>query len=494
MEVESERLVGKEKGKSKIVFRRWGAFGVEINRVNGIALPMIVVTVTQFLLRVSPMFMLGHLDQLSLSAASIATSLCNVTGFSVVFGMASALETLCGQAYGAEQYKRVGALTSGAILCLFLVCLPLYLLFISTEKLLLITGQDHVISAEAGKFAIQLVPTLLPYAILQCLVRYLQSQSLIFPMVWSSLASLCLQLPLCWALIFKFNLGNSGAALSIGISYWFNVLLLLLYVTYSPACRRTCWPFTIADVLVSMRDFFHLAIPSAAMVCLEWWSFELILLLSGLLRNPQLETSVLSICFTISYLHYHIPYSFGAAASTLISNELGSGKPEAARATVNAVLALSIAEFIIASIGTLIFGHLLGYAFSEEEDVTRYVEAMAPFLAISIAMDGLQSVLSGVARGAGWQHIGAYVNLGAYYLVCIPVALLLAFVLHLKGKGLWSGLVAGATVQSIALSVITGFTDWEKQASEARQRIFSGNFLASNESVCKHERLEKTIL
>lgn len=74
---------------------------------------------------------------------------------------------------------------------------------------------------------------------------------------------------------------------------------------------------------------------------------------------------------------------------------------------------------------------------------------------------------SGVARGSGWQHIGAYVNLGSYYLVGIPVALLLGFVLDLKGKGLWSGLVAGATVQSFSLSLITGLTNWEKLVSSS---------------------------
>lgn len=78
-------------------------------------------------------------------------------------------------------------------------------------------------------------------------------------------------------------------------------------------------------------------------------------------------------------------------------------------------------------------------------------------------LKSFNSFSSGVARGSGWQHIGAYVNLGAYYLVGIPVALLLGFVLHLKGKGLWSGLVSGATVQSLSLSLITGFTNWEKQ-------------------------------
>lgn len=69
----------------------------------------------------------------------------------------------------------------------------------------------------------------------------------------------------------------------------------------------------------------------------------------------------------------------------------------------------------------------------------------------------------GVARGSGWQHLGAFVNLGAFYLVGMPVAIVLGFVVHLKGKGLWIGLNSGATVQSLLLSVITCFTDWQKQ-------------------------------
>lgn len=59
-------------------------FAGEVKRVNSIALPLIIVTISQFVLRLSPMFMLGHVDQLSQSSASIATSLANVTGFSVL--------------------------------------------------------------------------------------------------------------------------------------------------------------------------------------------------------------------------------------------------------------------------------------------------------------------------------------------------------------------------------------------------------------------------
>jgi MATE family multidrug resistance protein len=70
---------------------------------------------------------------------------------------------------------------------------------------------------------------------------------------------------------------------------------------------------------------------------------------------------------------------------------------------------------------------------------------------------------SGVARGSGLQNIGAYVNLGAYYLVGTPIGVVLAFVLHLGGKGLWIGLVTGSTVQATLLALTTSFNNWQKQ-------------------------------
>jgi len=73
------------------------------------------------------------------------------------------------------------------------------------------------------------------------------------------------------------------------------------------------------------------------------------------------------------------------------------------------------------------------------------------------------SLTSGVARGCGWQHIGAYINLGAFYLCGIPAAALLAFWLNLGGMGLWIGIQTGAFTQTILLSIVTSCTNWEKQ-------------------------------
>ena len=71
----------------------------------------------------------------------------------------------------------------------------------------------------------------------------------------------------------------------------------------------------------------------------------------------------------------------------------------------------------------------------------------------------------GIARGCGWQDLGAFVNLGAYYLVGIPVAAALGFWLDLRGKGLWIGIVVGSFLQAFLLSVIAMCTNWDEKVS-----------------------------
>ncbi|KAI4352158.1 hypothetical protein L6164_006436 [Bauhinia variegata] len=457
-----------------------GSFVEQLKTVSFMAVPMVAVTVSQFLLQVVSLMMVGHLDQLSLSGVALATSFADVTGFSVLMGMAGALETLCGQTFGAEQFHKLGSYTFCAMISLISACFPISLIWLFMDKILVLFGQDPSISLVAGNYCIWLIPSLFGYAVLQAFIRYFQTQSLIFPMLWSSALALVLHIPICWALVFKLGLGNGGAAIAIGISYWLNVIVLAIYMKHAPACEKTQIVLGRSS-LSTIKEFFRLAIPSALMVCFEWWSFELLVILGGLLPNPQLETSVLSICLNTCTLHYFVPYGVGAAASTRVSNELGAGEAQAAQNAVRAVMVLAFSEAIVVSSALFSCRYILGYAFSNEKEVVDYVANIVPLLCLSVSVDSLLGVLSGVARGSGWQNVGAYVNLGAYYVVGIPVALLLGFVLHLRGKGLWIGILTGSTLQTIVLAFITAFTNWEKQASLARERIFEeGAFQGHN--------------
>ncbi|KAF3444318.1 hypothetical protein FNV43_RR14008 [Rhamnella rubrinervis] len=472
-----EALLAEKSCEERPTTSRRSSLTEEFKNLISMAAPMVVVSVSQYLFQVVSVMMAGHIDELSLSGVALASSFTNVTGFSFLVGLAGALETLCGQAYGAGQYQKCGMFTNCAIISLILVCFPVSLLWIFVEKLLILIGQDPLISHEAGKYSILLIPALFANAILQSLIRYFQSQGLIFPMLVSSCATLCLHIPVCWVLVYKFELGSTGAAMSICLSFWLNVLFLGLYMMYSSNCEKTRVAFSIQ--VSGVREFICFAVPSAAMVCIEWWSFELLILLSGLLPNPKLETSVLSICLTTTSLHYFIPYGVSAAASTRVSNELGAGNSQAAQKVVYSVMMLAVTEAIVLSTTLFCCRSVLGYAYSNAKEVVDYIERLTPLLSMSFIMDSLMAVLSGIARGCGWQRLGAFANLGSYYLVGIPVALMLGFLLNLKGLGLWVGILTGSTTQVVLLALITFFTNWEKQAVMARERIFKE---ASDES------------
>ncbi|XP_074562808.1 protein DETOXIFICATION 16 [Curcuma longa] len=449
-------------------------FLAEVKRQLWLAGPIVAASLLQNILQVISVMFVGHLGELALSGASMATSFAGVTGFSFLLGMSTALDTMCGQAFGAKQYHMLGIHMQRAMLVLTLVCIPVAVIWFYTGPILSLFGQDPEIAAEAGAYSRWMIPTLFAYGLIQCHNRFLQTQNIVFPMMLITGFTALLHILLCWILVYKSGLGSRGAALANGISYWTILLLLGLYVRLSPACKKTWLGFS-KEALNDFSHFIKLAVPSATMVCFEFWSFELLVLLSGILPNPKLETSVLSISLNTASMVFMVPFGFGAAVSTRVSNELGAGRPRDAKLAVKVVVFLAIAEGLLVGSTMILVRNIWGFAYTNVDEVVKYVAIMMPILASSNMLDGVQCVLSGVARGCGWQKIGAFINLGAYYVVGIPAAVLLAFGLHVGGKGLWIGIICGLAVQVLLLSSVTYFTNWEKEANKAKERVFNSS-------------------
>ncbi|KAG6509261.1 hypothetical protein ZIOFF_034654 [Zingiber officinale] len=86
-------------------------------------------------------------------------------------------------------------------------------------------------------------------------------------------------------------------------------------------------------------------------------------------------------------------------------------------------------------------------------------------------MNGVQPILSGVAIGSGWQAIVAYVNVSAYYLIGLPIAIVLGFKTGLAAAGIWWGLIIGVFVQTVSLIVLTVRTNWNREVDKAIKRL-----------------------
>ncbi|XP_020146776.1 protein DETOXIFICATION 16-like [Aegilops tauschii subsp. strangulata] len=442
----------------------------EAKRLLLLAGPLVASGIVRCALQLVSVMFVGHLGELPLAGASLATSLANVTGFSLLVGMASALDTLCGQAFGARRYGLLGVYKQRAMLVLAVSCVPVALVWASTARILLLLGQDPAIAAEAGAYARWLIPALVPYVPLVCHIRFLQTQSIVVPVMASSAVTSLSHILVCWALVYKAGMGSKGAALATAVSYSTNLAMLSLYTRLSGACRGTWTGFSM-EAFKELRQFAELAVPSAMMVCLEWWSFELLVLLSGLLPNPKLETSVLSICLNTGALMFMVPSGLCAAISTRVSNELGAGRPQAARLATRVVVCMAMLTGSVISITMIFLRKSWGYMYSNEEEVVTYIARMIPVLAISFFVDGIHTSLSGVLYGCGEQKIGARVNLTAFYLAGVPLAILLAFVLHLNGMGLWLGIVCGSLTKLVLLVWIVLSINWENESIKAKDMV-----------------------
>ncbi|KAL8545681.1 hypothetical protein ACS0TY_005714 [Phlomoides rotata] len=185
----------------------------------------------------------------------------------------------------------------------YAVGIALSFILYNTSFILVSLHQDHEIAHGAGKFNRWMIPAIFAYAILQRLIRFLQTQHIVVPMMIIYGATATFHVFLCWLFVFKIVLGSKWAALANSTSYWINAVLLALYVKFSSDCSRTFTGLS-REAFNDIPKFLRLAVPSGIMICLEFWLFHAVVLLSDLLPDPKLETSTLSISNETKVVQY----------------------------------------------------------------------------------------------------------------------------------------------------------------------------------------------
>ncbi|KQJ99282.1 protein DETOXIFICATION 33 [Brachypodium distachyon] len=445
----------------------------ENRRLWQLAGPSIFTSIAQYSLGAVTQVAAGrHLTTLDLDAVSTANSVIAGLAFGIMLGMGSALETLCGQFHGAKQDRLLGLylqrswLLLTAMAAVFL--LPLYLF---ASPILRLFRQDPAIADLAGTFALYMVPQLFAYAVNFPVQKFLQAQGKVGAMAAVSGAALAFHVALTWLLVGPFGMGLGGLAVALNVSWWAVVLGQVAYIV-SGGCPGAWNGFEIECLVFSeLKSFARLSIGSAIMLCLEFWLYMFLIVIVGNLPNAQVAVAAVSICTNLFGWQIMVFLGFNAAISVRVSNELGAGRPNAARFSILVVLMSSVALGLASFVAVLLLRDVYGAPFTDSPEVVEAVASLAVVFAFSLLLNSVQPVLSGVAVGAGWQWLVAYVNLGCYYGIGIPVGYILAFPMHQGIRGMWAGMLTGVALQTVILVVITMRTDWNKEAREASSRI-----------------------
>ena len=270
---------------------------VESKKLWHIVGPAIFSRIASYSMLVITQAFAGHLGDLELAAISISNnvivgfdfgllvytpqlhlsrSLFCYHHFSYTFslicqlGMASALETLCGQAFGAKKYHMLGVYMQRSWIVLFLCCVLLLPIYLFASPILKLTGQPANVAELSGVVAKWMIPLHFSFAFQFPLQRFLQSQLKTAAIAWVALVAFVVHILVSWLFVYRLQWGVVGTAATLNFSWWVLVIGLMVY-TVCGGCPQTWTGFSI-EAFSGLWEFVRLSAASGIML---WSSLSL---------------------------------------------------------------------------------------------------------------------------------------------------------------------------------------------------------------------------
>ncbi|HJT18242.1 MAG TPA: MATE family efflux transporter [Thermoanaerobaculia bacterium] len=407
----------------------------ELRRLFALALPLAVAEAGTQVMSVVDMAVIGRLGGRELAACGLA----NAVYFGVsVFGLGLMLgiDPLISQAIGAGDAPRARhVLWQGVWLSLIASALLVSILLFGPFLLTLIGVKRELIAPATSYLLIRLIG-IAPWLMFFVLRAYLQAHHITRPMVTSMVLGNILNFAGDLFLVFTMHLGVAGAAISTVICQFIALAIL------AAAVMRIDVPqFSRRWTSVEIRRAIRVGLPTAFQVTAEVGIFAVVALLAGRLGTVDLAAHQLVI--TLASFTFTVALGVATAGSVRVGLAVGARDREGAR---RAGLATFVAAAMVMSVSAIAFmtiPRLLARMLTNQEDVIAATLPLFFVAGLFQLADGLQAAGIGALRGAADTKFAFITNVIGYWLIGLPVGLLLGFKFHMGVVGFWWGFVAG---------------------------------------------------
>lgn len=441
---------------------------LELKKQKRFTLPLIPMNSTWFIKTAITTAFLGRIGELQLAAGTLGYTFANVTGFSILTGLCWGMEPICGQAHGAKNQKLLHKTLLMTIALLLITTLPITLLWFYMDKIYAILGQQRDIIVIAKRYLLYLLPDLLVTTFLSPLKAYLSSQGKTLPIMLSSGTVLAL-IHIPANILLSRAKGIEGVALATGLTDLILTIILALYILSteikSGYIKEGWWDPKWGDWV----RLLSLAIQCCFTGCLKWWFYEIIILLAGRMHDAQQMVAVLTVVLNFDYLLNGFMVSIATCASTRVSIELGAGNAVFARTAAYVSLGLSMIVGGMGGLGMIALRDKWGSLFSHNnEGVVEGVGKMLVIMAMVEVFSFPLGACGGIVRGTSKPWLGMTSVLG-YYLVGLPLSVILCFRVEIGLYGLMLGFLVGSISSAGLLSVFVLRIDWDAEAEKVKK-------------------------
>ncbi|EDR01957.1 multidrug/Oligosaccharidyl-lipid/Polysaccharide flippase, partial [Laccaria bicolor S238N-H82] len=446
-------------------------FWEELRILTKYALPVFGTHLLEYSLVIVSVISIGHLSTNALAAVSLGSMTASVSGFSVLQGFSSALDTMLPSAWTSPHPHYVGLWTQRMTVVMSVSLIPMFLIWWNAETILLFLRQEPEVAHLASTY-LRWVSLGLPAYAFNCISRYLHPfirwlftvpTRIIFIVAPFNAV---LNYLLVWGPK-PFRLGFIGAPLATAISFNLVSVMSIIYGIFF--VDRTAWYPLSRRMFTSLGVLVQLGLSGVGQTASEWWAWELIGLAASLLGPVALATQ--SVLLVSASTTFQAPFALGVATSVRIGNLLGEQKAKRAGMAAKTSIIMALLLSMISSAMFLIFRNVWGYLFNNDPEVVGLVASILPLVALFQVFDGNAAVTGGILRARGKQFTGALLNLSAYYIVGIPFGIWLAFSWDMKLHGLWYGLTISLVYCAVLGTIICLRSDWDHEVDKVMNRL-----------------------
>lgn len=432
----------------------------ELRQLLRLAAPLAAIHAGNQLMSLVDVAVVGRLGAASLAGVGLANGIffsLSILGMGVMMG----LDPLVSQALGAGDPARARRHLWQGVWLALAVTLALAIPISLAPALLEPFGIEHAAAHEARTYLGIRLLGLYPMLLFVGVRAYLQAHGITRPMFLSMLAANVLNAVADVLLVFGGSVlpawagslrdlpgyGVAGAAAATTICTVFQLAFVggalrsVQAPGFTPGMR---WP-SVPDLRRALRVGLPIGLQMAAEVGIFALAGFLIGRMgTGLLAAHQIALTLASLTFTVAV-------GIGAATSVRVGRAVGAGDTPGARLAGKAGIIGGGAWMSISALLFLIFPATLAGILTDQADVIERAVPLLMIAAVFQISDGLQAVGSGALRGAGDTRYPFVANVLGYYVIALPVGLVLGEVLGLGAIGLWWGLCLGLTIVAAAL-------------------------------------------
>ena len=260
-----------------------------------------------------------------------------------------------------------------------------------------------------------------------------------------------------------------GPALALSISLTMMPMVQGGSVILHLSKHRSVWKGWKLKALTKWSDLFLLLFPYIAVQFLWIFSFEVGIFLAGLLGKSHLAAQ--AVLLQVHHVALHIAGGVSAVSASIIHREIEDGDTQLAKSMfVSHLLYMSNIAMYLALLFVL-FGFKILQIFSRDPEVIRYFIDLIPYFSLYLMLIFPVYMCVTLLYLFNYRSYLMIMNFIFFYMINLPVAIVLIFVGNSEMRGLWICFVSSCCCYLFTALLAMCNIDWKEIRIEKRAKV-----------------------